>query len=46
MAARLPDGSYSRLSVPEVLEQRTVEDLEVHARGGSNGANGSRNGAS
>src|SRR6202045_1241401 len=45
-AARLPDGSFSRLSVPEVLELRTVEDLEVHARGGSNGANGSRNGAS
>ena len=33
MAARLPDGSYSRLSVPQVLEQRTTEDLEVHARG-------------
>ncbi len=46
MAARLPDGSYSRLSVPQVLEQRTVEGLEVHARGGSNGANGSGNGAS
>jgi NADH-quinone oxidoreductase subunit J len=46
MAARLPDGSYSRLSVPEVLEQRTAEDLEVHARGGSNGSNGSKNGAS
>ncbi len=28
MAARLPDGSYSRLSVPQVLEQRTVDDLE------------------
>jgi NADH-quinone oxidoreductase subunit J len=41
MAARLPDGSFSRLSVPEVLEQRTVEGLEVHARGGSNGSNGS-----
>jgi NADH-quinone oxidoreductase subunit J len=45
MAARLPDGSYSRLSVPEVLEQRTAEDLEVHARG-SNGSNGSKNSAS
>ncbi len=31
MAARLPDGSYSRLSVPQVLEQRTVD-----------GANGSQ----
>jgi NADH-quinone oxidoreductase subunit J len=25
VAARLPDGSYSRLSVPPVLEQRTVD---------------------
>ena len=43
MAARLPDGSYSRLSVPQVLEERTAEDLDVHPRGGSNG---SGNGAS
>ena len=42
MAARLPDGSYSRLSVPQVLEQRTADELEVHARG----SNGSKNGAS
>ena len=27
VAARLPDGSYSRLSVPPVLEPRTAEDL-------------------
>jgi NADH-quinone oxidoreductase subunit J len=38
MAARLPDGSYSRLSVPQVLEQRTADELEVHPRGGSNGS--------
>jgi NADH-quinone oxidoreductase subunit J len=38
MAARLPDGSYSRLSVPQVLEQRTADDLKVHARGGANGS--------
>ena len=42
MAARLPDGSYSRLSVPQVLEQRTADELEVRARG----SNGSKNGAS
>src|SRR5271165_2823570 len=42
MAARLPDGTYSRLSVPQVLEQRTADELEVHARG----SNGSKNGAS
>ena len=42
MAAHLPDGSYSRLSVPQVLEQRTADELEVHARG----SNGSKNGAS
>jgi hypothetical protein len=46
MAARLPDGSYSRLSVPQVLEQRTAEQLEDHARGGAKGSNGSKNGAS
>ena len=45
-AALLPDGSYSRLSVPQALEPRTVEGLEVHSRGGSNGSNGSGNGAS
>src|SRR5271170_5054005 len=28
MAARLPDGTYSRLSVPQVLEQRTADELE------------------
>jgi NADH-quinone oxidoreductase subunit J len=27
VAARLPDGSYSRLSVPPVLEPRTADDL-------------------
>jgi NADH-quinone oxidoreductase subunit J len=27
VAARLPDGSYSRLSVPPVLEPRTAEDF-------------------
>jgi NADH-quinone oxidoreductase subunit J len=27
VAARLPDGSYSRLSVPPVLEPRTVDEL-------------------
>jgi NADH-quinone oxidoreductase subunit J len=46
MAARLPDGSYSRLSVPQVLEQRTAEDLDVHPRPAPNGSNGSGNGAS
>jgi NADH-quinone oxidoreductase subunit J len=39
-AALLPDGSYSRLSVPEVLEMRTGEGVEVHS------GNGSGNGAS
>jgi NADH-quinone oxidoreductase subunit J len=39
-AALLPDGSYSRLSVPEVLELRTVEGLKVHS------GNGSENGKS
>jgi NADH-quinone oxidoreductase subunit J len=39
-AARLPDGSFSRLSVPEVLELRTVEDQKVPS------GNGSQNGAS
>ncbi len=34
-AALLPDGSYSRLSVPEVLEPRTAEGLEVHSGNGS-----------
>ena len=34
-AALLPDGSYSRLSVPEVLELRTAEGLEVHSGNGS-----------
>ncbi|HXB84968.1 NADH-quinone oxidoreductase subunit J [Mycobacterium sp.] len=42
-AALLPDGSYSRLSVPQVLEPRTVEGLGVPSGGGSNG---SQNGAS
>src|SRR5271163_3441321 len=41
-AALLPDGSYSRMSVPQVLEPRTIEGVEVHARG----SNGSKNGAS
>jgi len=39
-AALLPDGSYSRLSVPEVLELRTVDDQKVPS------GNGSQNGAS
>jgi NADH-quinone oxidoreductase subunit J len=38
-AALLPDGSYSRLSVPEVLELRTVDDQKVPS------GNGSQNGA-
>jgi NADH-quinone oxidoreductase subunit J len=42
-AALLPDGSYSRLSVPQVLEPRTIEGLGVPSGGGSNG---SQNGAS
>ena len=45
-AALLPDGSYSRLSVPQVLEPRTIEGLEVPTGGGSHGSNGSQNGAS
>jgi NADH-quinone oxidoreductase subunit J len=45
-AALLPDGSYSRMSVPQVLEPRTVEGLEVPTGGGSHGSNGSQNGAS
>ena len=42
-AARLPDGSFSRLSVPAALEIRTYEDENVPAGSGSNG---SQNGAS
>jgi NADH-quinone oxidoreductase subunit J len=42
-AARLPDGSFSRLSVPAVLEIRTFEDEDVPPGSGSNG---SQNGAS
>jgi NADH-quinone oxidoreductase subunit J len=42
-AARLPDGSFSRLSVPAALEIRTYADREVPAGSGSNG---SQNGAS
>ena len=42
-AARLPDGSYSRLSVPAVLEIRTFDEPDVPAIKGSNG---SQNGAS
>ncbi len=34
-AALLPDGSFSRLSVPEVLELRTVEGVDVHSGNGS-----------
>jgi NADH-quinone oxidoreductase subunit J len=34
-AALLPDGSFSRLSVPEVLELRTVEGVEVPSGNGS-----------
>ncbi len=36
-AARLPDGSFSRLSVPSVLEVRTFEDEDVPAGSGFNG---------
>jgi NADH-quinone oxidoreductase subunit J len=36
-AARLPDGSYSRLSVPAVLEIRTYDAPELQAIKGSNG---------
>jgi NADH-quinone oxidoreductase subunit J len=36
-AARLPDGSYSRLSVPAVLEIRTFDAPELPAIKGSNG---------
>ncbi len=36
-AARLPDGSYSRLSVPAVLEIRTFDTPELPAIKGSNG---------
>jgi NADH-quinone oxidoreductase subunit J len=39
-AALLPDGSLSRLSVPQVLELRTVDDQKVPS------GNGSQNGAS
>jgi NADH-quinone oxidoreductase subunit J len=39
-AALLPDGSLSRLSVPEVLELRTVDDQKVPS------GNGSQNGHS
>jgi NADH-quinone oxidoreductase subunit J len=42
-AARLPDGSFSRLSVPAALEIRTYKDRDVPAGSGSNG---SQNGAS
>jgi NADH-quinone oxidoreductase subunit J len=45
-AALLPDGSYSRMSVPQVLEPRTVEGLEVPTGGGAHGSNGFQNGAS
>jgi NADH-quinone oxidoreductase subunit J len=37
-AALLPDGSYSRLSVPEVLELRKVGGVEVPSGGASNGS--------
>ena len=36
-AARLPDGSYSRLSVPAVLEIRTFDAPDLPAIKGSNG---------
>jgi NADH-quinone oxidoreductase subunit J len=42
-AARLPDGTFSRLSVPATLEIRTYEDRDVPA---GSGFNGSQNGAS
>ena len=42
-AARLPDGTYSRLSVPAVLEIRTFDEPELPAITGSNG---SKNGKS
>ena len=47
-AARLPDGSYSRLSVPAVLEIRTFDAPEQPAIKGPaiKRSNGSQNGAS
>jgi NADH-quinone oxidoreductase subunit J len=42
-AARLPDGSYARSSVPSVMEIRTFDDEGVRT---GNGSNGSQNGAS
>ncbi len=41
VAALLPDGSYSKLSVPPVLESRGVDGAD-----GRNTGNGSKNGAS
>jgi NADH-quinone oxidoreductase subunit J len=40
LAARLPDGSYSRLSVPPILEPRTADDLadSLNGREQKNGA--------
>jgi NADH-quinone oxidoreductase subunit J len=38
VAARLPDGTYSRLSVPPVLEQRTVGDPADSPNESGNGA--------
>jgi NADH-quinone oxidoreductase subunit J len=35
MAARLPDGSYSKLSVPQVLEQRTVDGADGSEQNGA-----------
>lgn len=35
MAALLPDGSYSKLSVPQILEQRTVGDNGSESDGAS-----------
>jgi NADH-quinone oxidoreductase subunit J len=42
-AARLPDGTYSRLSVPSALEIRTFDDEGMRT---AKGSNGSQNGAS
>jgi NADH-quinone oxidoreductase subunit J len=45
VAARLPDGSYSRLSVPPVLEPRTADDLADSSRS-ARSFNSQQNGAS
>ena len=46
VAALLPDGSSSRLSVPAVLELRPVQDRDMPASHGSNGSAQHQGGAS